>query len=159
MSARPATKEFGVPTGTQSTSSRNGNSKILHSLSQEKATSKSSTTNQKLTVIREKTKAVSGEFKSQVGLSAEEVSELSPTIDGFFDTVAAERLRRMPHNGSKLDMAFRGASQLAFTVNSLREAVGSFALYTDEAAMLIWGSLVLLLEVSPVYGQSNRLSN
>ncbi|KAJ9309778.1 hypothetical protein DTO217A2_729 [Paecilomyces variotii] len=147
MSARPATKEFGVPTGTQSTSSRNGNSKILNSLSQEKATSKSSTTNQKLTVIREKTKAVSGEFKSQVGLSAEEVSELSPTIDGFFDTVAAERLRRMPHNGSKLDMAFRGASQLAFTVNSLREAVGGFALYTDEAAMLIWGSLVLLLEM------------
>ncbi|KAL1846793.1 hypothetical protein Plec18167_005845 [Paecilomyces lecythidis] len=146
MSARPASKEFGVPKGTQSTS-QTGNSKILNSLSQEKGTSKSSATSQKLTVIREKTKAVSGEFKSQVGLSAEEVSELSPTIDGFFDTVAAERLRRMPHNGSKLDMAFRGASQLAFTVNSLRESVGAFALYTDEAAMLIWGSLVLLLEM------------
>lgn len=145
MSAGSVTKEFGAPVGTQSTT-RTG-SKILTSLSNEKAGSKTSVTIHKLTVIRERTKAVSGQFKSQVGLTAEEVSELSPTIDGFFDAVAVERLRRMPHNGSKLDMAFRGASQLAFTVNSLREAVAPFALYTDEAAMLIWGSLVLLLEV------------
>jgi hypothetical protein len=104
----------------------------------------------KLTLLRDKVQSISQKCKREVGLSANEIGEYSPTADSFFDAVAAERLRWMPRDGSSLDVSLRWASRLACAVNSLREAVRGFATGADEAATLIWGCCLLLLRVSCV---------
>lgn len=143
MSTQPVTKELGVPNPSHSAGLKE-TPKIFTTLPSNKASKGSY---DKVTVVREKTKEVSAECRTGLGISSDEISELSPSVDAFFDGIAVERLRRMPPDGSKLDIAFRWASRLALTVNSLREAVGGFALYADEAAMLIWGSCLFLLQV------------
>jgi hypothetical protein len=100
----------------------------------------------KVTVLQEKLQAVSQKCKTQLGLSSDDISRRSPTVDSFFDAVAAERLRWMPRDGSKLDCCLRWASRLAYAVDALRESVGVFAPAANEAAMLIWGFSILLLE-------------
>lgn len=102
----------------------------------------------KVTVLQEKVQAVSQKCKAQLGLSASQISKRSPNVDAFFDAVAAERLRWMPHDGSRLDCSLRWASRLAYAVDALRESVGVFAPAANEAATLIWGFSILLLEVS-----------
>lgn len=102
----------------------------------------------KVSVLQEKVHAVSQKCKTQLGGSASEVSLRSPTVDAFFDSVAAERLRWMPPDGSRLDCCLRWASRLAYAVDNLRESIGAFAPGANEAAKLIWGFEIMLLEVS-----------
>ncbi|THC92945.1 hypothetical protein EYZ11_007588 [Aspergillus tanneri] len=99
-------------------------------------------------VLRETLQLVSQECPSRLSMSDKEVRAKSPTVDVFFDAIAAERLRRMPPDGSRLDGALRRASRLAFAVASLRDSVNGFMDGADEAATMIWGSTLLLLEVS-----------
>lgn len=100
----------------------------------------------KVTVLQEKVHAVSQKCKAQLGLSSSQISKRSPNVDAFFDAIAAERLRWMPHDGSRLDCSLRWASRLAYAVDALRESVGVFAPAANEAATLIWGFSILLLE-------------
>ncbi|KAJ5788262.1 hypothetical protein N7457_003252 [Penicillium paradoxum] len=100
----------------------------------------------KLSVLQEKVQAVSQKCKTQLGLSSSEIGQRSPNVDAFFDAVAAERLRWMPRDGSRLDCSLRWASRLAYAVDALRESVGAFAPAANEAAMLVWGFCILLLE-------------
>lgn len=102
----------------------------------------------KVTILQEKVQAVSQKCKAQLGLSSTQISKRSPNVDVFFDAVAAERLRWMPQDGSRLDCSLRWASRLAYAVDALRESVGVFAPAANEAASLIWGFSILLLEVS-----------
>jgi hypothetical protein len=104
------------------------------------------TNTHKVTVLHDKVQAVSQKCKTQLGVSASEISERSPTVDTFFDAVAAERLRWMPRDGSRLDCSLRWASRLAYAVDALRESTGHFAPGADPAAQLIWGFMILLLE-------------
>lgn len=104
--------------------------------------------NNKVTVLQERIQAVTQKCKNQFGLSASEISKRSPTVDAFFDAVAAERLRWMPGDGSRLDCCLRWASRLAYAVDALRASIGAFAPGANEAAKLIWGFEILLLEVS-----------
>lgn len=105
-----------------------------------------STSTHKLTVLQDKVQAVSQKCKTQLGVSSTEISERSPTVDIFFDAVAAERLRWMPRDGSRLDCSLRWASRLAYAVDALRESTRLFAPGADTAAQLIWGFMILLLE-------------
>ncbi|GIK02022.1 hypothetical protein Aspvir_006065 [Aspergillus viridinutans] len=100
-----------------------------------------------LSVLREMVQTVSRECETRLGMSASAIQAKVPTIDAFFDTIAAERLRRMPADGSRLDGALRRASSLAFAVASLRDAVVSFMDGAEEATKLVWGGLLLLLEM------------
>lgn len=101
----------------------------------------------RVTVLQEKVQSVTQKCKTQLGLSANEITQHGPTVDAFFDAVAAERLRWMPRDGSRLDCSLRWASRLAYAVDALRESVGAFAPGANDAAKMIWGFLVLLLEV------------
>ncbi|KAJ6136420.1 hypothetical protein N7512_001580 [Penicillium capsulatum] len=105
-----------------------------------------SSSHNKVSVLQEKVQAVSQKCKTQLGLSSSDISQRSPTVDAFFDAVAAERLRWMPRDGSRLDCCLRWASRLAYAVDALRESIGTFAPSANEAAKLIWGFLILLLE-------------
>ncbi|KAH2981084.1 hypothetical protein KXW58_002238 [Aspergillus fumigatus] len=100
-----------------------------------------------LPILREMVQTVSRECEPRLGMSASAIQAKAPTIDTFFDAIAAERLRRMPPDGSRLDAALRRASSLAFAVASLRDAVVSFMDGADEATKLVWGGLLLTLEM------------
>lgn len=100
-----------------------------------------------LPILRETVNTVSEECPTRLGLTAEEIENKAPSLDVFFDTIAAERLRRMPADGSRLDGVLRRASRLAVAVGSLRDAVSSYMDGADEATALVWGTTLLLLEV------------
>lgn len=113
-----------------------------------------------LPILRETVNTVSQECPTRLGLTANEIQAKSPTLDVFFDTIAAERLRRMPPDGSRLDGALRRASRLAVAVGSLRDSVYSFMDGAEEATKLIWGTNLLFLEVSLlVFGGKYRRSD
>lgn len=99
-------------------------------------------------ILRETLDMVSQECPTRLAMPASELLAKAPTADDFFDAIAAERLRRMPPDGSRLDGALRRASGLAFAVASLRDSVYSFIDGADEASKMIWGATLVLLEVS-----------
>ncbi|CAG8105284.1 unnamed protein product [Penicillium nalgiovense] len=144
--------------GAYDTSSNNGfNTEVTHASSGAKSSAGNGMTSKrivrqlsgsvyKVTILQEKVQAVSQKCKAQLGLSSTQISKRSPNVDAFFDAVAAERLRWMPQDGSRLDCSLRWASRLAYAVDALRESVGAFAPAANEAASLIWGFSILLLE-------------
>lgn len=105
-----------------------------------------STSTHKVTILQDKVQAVAQKCKTQLGMLSDEISQRSPTVNTFFDAVAAERLRWMPRDGSRLDCSLRWASRLAYAVDALRESTGLFTPGADTAAQLIWGFMILLLE-------------
>ncbi|PWY63637.1 NACHT domain protein [Aspergillus eucalypticola CBS 122712] len=119
-----------------------------------------------LPILRETVNTVSQECPTRLGLTANEIQAKSPTLDVFFDTIAAERLRRMPPDGSRLDGALRRASRLAVAVGSLRDSVYSFMDGAEEATKLIWGTNLLFLEMGidhidileSLYGRYGRVT-
>ncbi|KAJ5485668.1 hypothetical protein N7539_005656 [Penicillium diatomitis] len=100
----------------------------------------------KVTVLQDRLQAVSQKCKTQLGTSTSEISQRSPTVDGFFDAVATERLRWMPRDGSRLDCSLRWASRLASAVDALRKSTESFAPGAEAASQLIWGFMIVMLE-------------
>ncbi|KAE8395661.1 hypothetical protein BDV23DRAFT_144487 [Aspergillus alliaceus] len=119
-----------------------------------------------LPLLRETLESVSKECPTRLGMSPNEIRTKSPTMDIFFDAIAAERLRRMPPDGSRLDGALRRASRLAFAVASLRDSVVGFMDGADEGAMMIWGAILLQLElgiervdiIDGLFGQYGRVT-
>lgn len=102
----------------------------------------------KVPILRERLQSLSQEYKSRLGRTSGDISSACATVDAFFDAVAVERLRRMPRDGGRLDGILRRASRLAFAVSSLCDATRNLVLAATEAAALIWGSCLVLLEVS-----------
>ncbi|KKK22576.1 hypothetical protein AOCH_001420 [Aspergillus ochraceoroseus] len=100
-----------------------------------------------LPILRGTVDTVSQECPTRLGITSTELQAKSPTVDVFFDEIAAERLRRMPPDGSRLDSALRRASRLAFAVATLRDSVASFMDGAEEATKMIWGTTLLLLEM------------
>lgn len=70
------------------------------------------------------------------------------SLDSFLDFVASDRLRRVPHRGSRWDKILRWAEYFAIQVSILHESVGPFVPNSTEAAQLIWQSCQILLQVS-----------
>ncbi|CAG8193680.1 unnamed protein product [Penicillium olsonii] len=132
--------------GLGNTQSRGSKSTVVEGVTTKRTVRQLSTGGYKLTVLQEKVQAVSHKCKTQLGLSSSEISKRSTNVDAFFDAVAVERLRWMPRDGSRLDCSLRWASRLAYAVDALRESVGAFAPAANEAATLIWGFTILLLE-------------
>ncbi|KXG54591.1 uncharacterized protein PGRI_077350 [Penicillium griseofulvum] len=121
-------------------------SSAAHGMTSKRIVRQLSVSGYKVTVLQEKVQAVSQRCKTQLGLSSGAISKRSPNVDAFFDAIAAERLRWMPHDGSRLDCSLRWASRLAYAVDALRQSVGAFAPAANDAATLIWGFCILLLE-------------
>lgn len=69
------------------------------------------------------------------------------SLDSFLDFVASDRLRRVPHRGSRWDKILRWAEYFAIQISILHESVGPFAPNSTEAARLIWQSCQTLLQV------------
>lgn len=69
------------------------------------------------------------------------------SLDSFLDFVASDRLRRVPHRGSRWDKILRWAEYFAIQISTLHESVSLFAPNSTETSRLIWQSCQTLLQV------------
>lgn len=74
--------------------------------------------------------------------------DATTSMKSFFDFVANDRLRRMPHKGSRWDKILRWAEYFAAQVSLYHESVGPFVSNSEETAQLLWASCRILLQVS-----------
>lgn len=102
---------------------------------------------QKVTVLREITSKVNASCRRDLGTSSAKALEDSVEVGVVLDYIAAERLRCMPHSGSRYDKVLRWAESFAGQIDSLSNTVSEFVMYSTEAAQLIWGCCLLLLQV------------
>ena len=70
------------------------------------------------------------------------------SLDSLLAHIAAERLARMPHNGSQWDRTLKDAESFAVHVSQYHRFVEDFLPQSSLAAELIWANCRLLLEVS-----------
>lgn len=102
---------------------------------------------QKVTVLREITSKVTASSRRELGSSSAAVLEDVTDVGVVLDYIAAERLRCMPHSGSRYDKVLRWAESFAAQIHSFSHSVSEFVMYSMEGAQLIWGSCLLLLQV------------
>jgi hypothetical protein len=102
---------------------------------------------EKVTVLREITSKVTASCRRELGSSSAKVVEGATEVGVVLDYIAAERLRCMPHSGSRYDKVLRWAEFFAAQINSFSHSVSEFVTYSSEAAQSIWGSCLLLLQV------------
>ena len=105
-------------------------------------------------VLRESTSVTVIQCKKELGSQADDVLSGTPTFDSLLDFIATERLRSMPHKGSKWDEVLKWAESFARSVDMYSHSVSRFIVYSWESARLIWGSCRLLLQVRPRAGFS-----
>ena len=125
----------------------NGSSKKESFSYSSSMTSSSQLSVQKVTVLREITSKVTASCRRELGSSSADVLENATEVGVVLDYIATERLRCMPHSGSRYDKVLRWAESFAAQIDSFSHAVSDFAMYSAEAAHLIWGSCLLLLQV------------
>lgn len=102
---------------------------------------------QKVTVLREITSKVTASCRRELGSSSADALEEATEVGVVLDYIATERLRCMPHAGSRYDKVLRWAESFAAQIHSLSHSVSEFVMCSAEAARSIWGSCLLLLQV------------
>lgn len=97
---------------------------------------------------RERTVKVTRKYHDELTVLTKGTLFKPDSVELFLDFVAADRLRRMPHRGSRWDKILRWAEHFTTQVSILDESVGSFVHNSEETAQLVWASCRILLEVS-----------
>ena len=101
-----------------------------------------------VTILVKSTEQVSFQYDSQLG-SLVNVREIyGKSLESLLDFIATDRLRRVPHQGSRWDNILRMAEHFAIRISLYQEAVGGMFSRSSEAARMIWGSCWALLQVS-----------
>ena len=101
-----------------------------------------------VTILVKSTEEVSSQYESQLG-SVVNVKEIyGKSLESLLDFIATDRLRRVPHRGSRWDKILRMAEHFAIRISLYQEAVGGMFSKSSEAARMIWGSCWALLQVS-----------
>ncbi|KAI9817884.1 MAG: hypothetical protein M1827_001003 [Pycnora praestabilis] len=104
---------------------------------------------QQVMIIQEITSKVHIKLQAELGFSTDVSVSSSISIEDFLDYVATERLRRMPHKGSKWDKVLKWAEHFATQVSIYGLQVNIFLPHSKEAASLVMGSCRALLEMGP----------
>lgn len=89
-----------------------------------------------------------GRYQDEFRRINQDALTATTSIKSFFDFVANDRLRRMPHRGSRWDKILRWAEYFAAQVSLYHESVGRFVPNSEETAQLLWTSCRILLQVS-----------
>ena len=98
-------------------------------------------------VLKETTTVIIARCKKDLDTKAHDVLTGTHNLDSLLDFIAAERLRSMPHRGSKWDKVLKWAETFAGEVDFFSNAIDCFAIHSQESARLIFGSCRVLLEV------------
>jgi hypothetical protein len=97
-------------------------------------------------VLREVISKATTSARRDLG-SSSGVLEQTRDVEIVLDYIAAERLGRYPHPGSKYDKVLRLAEQFVSQIATFSETVSEFVLASAEGAHLMFGSCLLLLQV------------
>lgn len=99
-------------------------------------------------ILKETVTFLSMQCKKQFDAKvADEILTHTPTLHGFLDFIAAERLRSMPHKGSKWDKVLKWAESLARKLDFYEQSVRGLFSDGSEAARLFFGACRVLLQV------------
>ncbi|KAI5782676.1 hypothetical protein EDC01DRAFT_729948 [Geopyxis carbonaria] len=98
-------------------------------------------------VLRETTTLVTVRYKKELSSKSGDILTGTTTCHAFLDFIAAERLRSMPHQGSKWDKVLKWAEAYARKLDTYTHAVSGFTAHSWESARLVWGSCQLLLRM------------
>jgi hypothetical protein len=109
----------------------------------------------KTNILNERTLHATVQLKSQMGNFSEMILDSTPSFEDFLFALAAERLRYLPHDGSKWDRALRWAEGFTGQVHMFHEAVEGFMTNSVGACQLIWGSCLSLLQVGFDFGYAD----
>ncbi|KAF2089031.1 hypothetical protein K490DRAFT_38494 [Saccharata proteae CBS 121410] len=105
----------------------------------------------KTDILRERTIRTTTIMKTRLGSSSSQFLESIYTIDDFLEAIASERIRFMPHDGSKWDKVLRWAECFAGYIYILHEAVHGFMPHSETATRMIWSSVLSLLQMGPCH--------
>ena len=112
-----------------------------------------------VTILVKATKDVSIKYEKQLGLVVDVQAIYRESIESLLDFIATDRLRRVPHRGSRWDKILRMAEHFAIRISLFQEAVGSMFSKGRETARIIWGSCRALLKVILPLSFCNALSH
>ncbi|KAF4538184.1 Nacht domain protein [Lasiodiplodia theobromae] len=107
----------------------------------------SSTT--KTSILRERTIRMTQSMRVRFGGSSDMFLDNISSFEDFLDAVADQRLRFMPHSGSKWDKVLRWAEGFCTYVYGFHHIVHTFMLHSEDASRMIWNSVLALLEMGP----------
>jgi len=103
---------------------------------------------QKSSVLRESIENVSSSCRRDLDASSQKVVLGTTDVGMVLDYIAAERLRCMPHSGSRYDKVLRWAEIYALHIAAFAQNASEAIACSHEATQQIWGSVLLLLQVS-----------
>lgn len=106
------------------------------------------TESNRLGVLRELNYRMTSRVFAKLDVEARSILESVKLADDVFDSIAIERLRYMPRDGSQLDRVFKWTAYLIAQLDQLSKEIQPFALYSEEAVQSMWGSCLVLLSVS-----------
>lgn len=112
-----------------------------------KVTTRSMTV-QKGSVLRESMEKVSSSCRRDLDESSQKVVLGTTDVGVVLDYIASERLRCMPHSGSRYDKVLRQAEIYVLHVAAFAQTASEAVASSHEAAQHIWGSVLLLLQVN-----------
>ncbi|KAJ5776103.1 uncharacterized protein N7511_001114 [Penicillium nucicola] len=103
----------------------------------------------RLGVLRELNYRMTSRVFSKLDVEARSILESVKSADEVFDSIAIERLRYMPRDGSQLDRVFKWTAYLIAQLDQLSKEIQPFALYSEDSVQSMWGSCLVLLSLGP----------
>jgi len=98
-------------------------------------------------ILRDTTTLITVRCKKEFTSKIDEILTGVPTCHAFLDFIATERLRSMPHKGSKWDKVLKWAESFSRRVDAYSHAISGFTPHSWESARLVWGCCRWLLLV------------
>ena len=102
---------------------------------------------QKGNVLRDSIEKVVSSCRRDLDSSSAKTVLNTTDFGVVLDFIAAERLRCMPHSGSRYDKVLRWAEMFVLHVAAFTQNVSEAVASSHEATQQIWGSALLLLQV------------
>jgi len=103
---------------------------------------------QKGSVLRESIEKISSSCRRDLDASSQKVVLSTSEVGIVLDFIAGERLRCMPHSGSRYDKVLRWAEIYVLHVATFAQNVSEAVASSQEATQQIFGSVLLILQVS-----------
>lgn len=99
-------------------------------------------------MLRETIEKVTSSCRRDLDSSSAKIVLSTSDAGAVLDFIAAERLRCMPHSGSRYDKVLRWAEIFVLHVGGFAQSASEAVTSSYEATQQIWGSALLLLQVS-----------
>lgn len=126
---------------------------VSHNTAKIGANGTSRPSNLDISILVKSTTEVTTRYESQLKTVINVQKLIGNSVESVLDFIAADRLRRVPHRGSRWDKILRFAEHFAIRISLYQDAVGNMFPNSSDAARMIWGSSLALLKVGGHLGK------